>query len=222
MHAGPKAAVGKAVVSFGAANMVKELALGDVTYKTDVRGGCVQESTSVVDAQITAIPGATKQRRELSGFAAEEMEDGGELLCEQKETAVGGRLLIAQSLEDGARGGAAGGDAAGCPESVDFVEEIGDLTPACSFSSFAGFADEDDVEIEAVAGGADEAMWGGSGEVAEGGEELQQQGHRVGFTVRGKATDDAACQAMEGWIVQHWRREGGNRWSLVYARPRPG
>jgi hypothetical protein len=67
------------------------------------------------------------------------------------------------------RGGTTGGDTARRPKSVDFGKEISDLTPTPSFSSFAGLADEDDEEIEAVASGADEAMWGGSGKVAEGG-----------------------------------------------------
>ena len=81
--------------------------------------------------------------------------------------------MVLQSLEDGNGGGAVGGDAAGGPELVDFGEEGGDLTPACSFAGFARFADEDDEKIEAVAGGTDEGVRGGSGEVAESGEELQ-------------------------------------------------
>ncbi len=126
-------------------------------------------------------------------------------------------MFIAQSLEDGVGGGAAGGDAARGPEGINFGKEGGDLTPACSFASFAGFADEDDEEIETVPSGADEGMWGGSGEVAEGGEELQQESHGIGFAVRGEAADDAAGKAVQGWIVQDGWREKRNRRSLHYA-----
>jgi hypothetical protein len=116
-------------------------------------------------------------------------------------------LFIAQSLENGVGGGAVGGDAARGPEGINFGEEGGDLTPACSFASFAGFADEDDEEIETAPSGADEGMWGGSGELAEGGEELQQEGHRVGFAVRGEAADDAAGETVEGWMSSMVARE---------------
>jgi len=109
--------------------------------------------------------------------------------------------LVVQCLEDGVGGGAVGGDAVRDPGVVHFGEEAGDLTPACSFAGFAGLADEDDEEIEAVAGGADEGMGAGTCEVAEGGEELQQEGHRIGFTVGGETADDAAGKAVKGWIV---------------------
>ena len=99
---------------------------------------------------------------------------------------------------------------------VDFGEEGGDLTPACSFAGFARFADEDDEEIEAVAGGTHEGVRGGSGEVAESGEELQQQSHGIGFAVRGKATDDTAGKAVEGGILECGWREKGSRGSLQY------
>jgi hypothetical protein len=77
-------------------------------------------------------------------------------------------------------------------------EEGGDLTPACSFPGFARFADEDDKEIQAVRGGPDEGVGGGSGKVAESGEELQQESDGIGFAVRGKAANDATGQAVEG------------------------
>jgi hypothetical protein len=84
---------------------------------------------------------------------------------------------------------------------VGLGEEGGDLPPACSFAGFAGFADEDDEQIETMAGGTDERVRGGSGKVAEGGEELQQESHGIGLAVRGKATDDAAGKAVESRIV---------------------
>ena len=53
-----------------------------------------------------------------------------------------------------------------------------DLTPARSFAGFAGFADQDDEEVEAVTGGADRAVRRGAEDVAEGGEDLQEDGRR--------------------------------------------
>jgi hypothetical protein len=82
----------------------------------------------------------------------------------------------------------------------------------------AGFGDDDE-EIEAVAGGTDEGVGGGSGEVAERGEELQQQSHGIGLAVGGKATDEAAGKAVEGGIVHCGWREKGTRVSpLRYPR----
>jgi hypothetical protein len=53
--------------------------------------------------EIPAIPGAAEQWREVAFGALQCIEDGGELLREREETAVGGRLLIAQSVDE-ARG----------------------------------------------------------------------------------------------------------------------
>jgi len=80
VHAGPEAAVGKAVVRFGAADVVKEFALCHVPNEADMGGSGVEKAPAIVSAEIAAVPGAAQQRRELPGFAAEEMEDGGELL----------------------------------------------------------------------------------------------------------------------------------------------
>jgi hypothetical protein len=57
---------------------------------------------AVVGVKVAAVPGAAKQRGELASFAAEDMEHGREFLREQKEPAIGGRLLIAQWMEDAA------------------------------------------------------------------------------------------------------------------------
>ena len=66
------------------------------------------------------------------------------------------------------------------PETIDFGEEAGDLPPACSFAGLARFADQYDEEIEAVTGGAHDAVGRGAGEVAEGGQELQEDGSGIG------------------------------------------
>ena len=104
------------------------------------------------------------------------MENRSELLCEKEEASIGGRLPVAQGFKDVGGGGLDGGDTVVCPVRVHFCEELGDLAPACSFAGFAGFPDEDDEEIEGVAGGADQRMRSGAHEVAERGEELQEQG----------------------------------------------
>ena len=105
-------------------------------------------------------------------------------------------------------GGAVGADAARGPESIDFREEGGDLTPACSFASFAGFPNEDDEEIEAVTGGPDEGVWGGSGDVAEGGEELEKESSGVGFAVRSEVAEHAAGEAVKGLVRERGRGRG--------------
>jgi hypothetical protein len=125
------------------------------------------------------------------------MEHGRELFREQEKTAIGDRLLIAQRMEDGIRCGASGGDAACRPERVCFGEEAGDLTPAGPFAGLAGFADEDNEEIETVARGTDAAVRGWTDEVAEGGQELEEDGGWIGFSVWGEAIDDATRDTVE-------------------------
>jgi hypothetical protein len=117
--------------------------------------------------------------------------------------------LITLSVEDAFDSGAAYRDAMRGPAWVDFCEEAGDLAPAGSFAGLAGFADQDDEEIEAVAGGADAAVKRGADEIAEGGEELQQDGGGIGFSVRGKAADDEAGKSVEGGIGERRRRGRG-------------
>jgi len=126
----------------------------------------------------------------LAGFAAEGVEHGRELLREQEQTGIGYRfyrLLIAQCMEDGARCGTSTGDVARRPERVCLGEEAGDLAPAGPFASLARFAHEDNEEIETVARGADTAVRGWADEVAEGAQELEEDGGRVGFCVWGEA-----------------------------------
>ena len=65
LDAGPKAAVGEAVVGFGAVKRLRELALGDVTDEAEVASTGVDEPITVEEAQGYAIPGAAQQRGEL-------------------------------------------------------------------------------------------------------------------------------------------------------------
>ena len=196
--AGPETAVGKAIVGFRATEVLGELALGDVGDEAKVGSGGVEETATVLHGKAAAIPGAAEQRGELAGALAEHMEHGGELLSEEEEAAIGGGLLIAQGMSDAVGCGAGGGYAARDPSRVGFVEEAGDLTPAGSFAGLAGFADQDDEEVEAVTGGSHGAMRRGADEVAEGGEELEEDGSGIGFGVRGKTADGKAGKTVEG------------------------
>ena len=116
----PEAAVGKAVVGFGATEVVGELAFGDVGDEAEVGSGGVEETASVLHREVAAIPGAAEQRGELAGALGEHVEHGGELLGEEKEAAIGGGLLIAQSVDDAIGCGAGGGYAARDPSGVGF------------------------------------------------------------------------------------------------------
>ena len=61
LDAGPKAAVGETVVSFGAVERVSELTLGDVTDEAEMASTYLQETVTVEQAQGAAIPSAAKQ-----------------------------------------------------------------------------------------------------------------------------------------------------------------
>ena len=177
--------------------MVSELSLGDVTHQADMSRSDLDRAVAVVGAKVAAVPGAAEQRGELAGFAAEDLEHGRELLGEEEKPAIGGGLLIAQRLEDATRCGTSGGDAACRPERVCFGKEAGDLAPAGSFAGLARFADEDNEEIETVARGTDPAVRDRADEVAEGSQELKEDGGRVGFGVWGQAINDATRDTVE-------------------------
>jgi hypothetical protein len=72
-----------------------------------------------------------------------------------------------------------------------------EIWPAGPFASLARFAHEDNEEIEAVARGADTAVRSWADEVAEGGQELEEDGGRVGFCVWGEAGNDATRDTVE-------------------------
>jgi hypothetical protein len=208
-HAGPETAVGKAVVRLSAAEVMGEVALGDMTHDAEVGRGGVERMMDVVCGEIAAVPTAAQQRGELASLAAELVEHRGELFRKHEEAAVGDGSLITLSVEDAFDSGAAYRDAVRGPAWVDFCEEGGDLAPAGSFASLTGFADQDDEEIEAVTGGADAAVKRRADEIAEGGEELQQDSGGISFGVRSKAAHDEAGKAVEGWIGECRRRGRG-------------
>ena len=88
LHEGPKAAVGEAVVGFGAVERLGELALGDVTDEAEVASAGLHEAVTVEHAQGSAIPGAAQQGRELGAAAAHGVQHGGEFLGEHEQTAI--------------------------------------------------------------------------------------------------------------------------------------
>ncbi len=61
LHAGPQAAVGEAVVGFGAAQGLGELTLGDVTDEAEMASAGSQWAVTVEQAQGRAIPSAAQQ-----------------------------------------------------------------------------------------------------------------------------------------------------------------
>jgi hypothetical protein len=96
---------------------------------------------------------------------------------------------------DGCRAG--GGDAAGDPKVVGFREEAGDLAPAGSLAGLAGFAYQDDEEVKAVTGGLNRTVRAGPNEVAESGEELQENRGWIGFGVRRDGADNRSGETVE-------------------------
>jgi hypothetical protein len=103
----------------------------------------------------------------------EGMEDGGKLLRECEKAAIGGRLLIAQGVEEASGSEASAGDAGREPGLIYLGEETGDLIPAGAFTGLAGIAYEHDVEVQTMAGGIDHAVGSATDQVAEDGQELE-------------------------------------------------
>jgi hypothetical protein len=194
----PKAAVGEAVMGLVPLEGLGELALGDVGDEAKVGAGGAQGVVHVEGGEVAVVPGTAEQGREVAVAAFEGVGDGGELLGEGEEAAVGGRLLIAEGADESAGGEAGGVDAGGEPDGVDAGEEVGDEVPTGAFAAFAGVADEDDEEVEGVAGGFDHAVGAGADEVAEGGEGLKEEGCRMRFCVGREGEDDAAGGPVDG------------------------
>jgi len=92
---------------------------------------------------------------------------------------------------------------------VDFREEAGDLTPTGALPGLAGIAHEHDVEVQAVAGGIDHAVGSAADQVAEDGEELEENGGRVGLGMRSDGADGKTCETVKGRFAQLW----SHRWA---------
>jgi hypothetical protein len=167
-----------------------ELALGDVADEAEVGSVGLERMIAVEGAEVSGIPCGAEERGEMAVVAAEHLEYGGELFGEDQEAAVGD--VVAYGVDEAVGVEAGVGDAVGEPGLVDLGDEAADVIPACSLAGFAGFADEDDEEIEAVTGGLHHAVGSGAEEVAEGGEELEEDGGGVGFGVGREGVDDLA------------------------------
>jgi len=61
LHAGPKTAIGKAIVGFRRREMLFEVALGYVGDEADMGAGSLQGLMSIEGAEMAAIPGTAKQ-----------------------------------------------------------------------------------------------------------------------------------------------------------------
>ena len=86
---------------------------------------------------------------------------------------------------------------------IDFGEEPGYLVPTCSLAGLAGFSDEDDEEVQGVAGGADHAVRAGADHVAKGGEQLQENGLGLGLGVRSQGAHGFSGEAIERVFVEY-------------------
>jgi hypothetical protein len=147
--------------------------------------------------------------------ALECLEDGGELFREREETAVGGRLLVAQSIDEAAGCKTSSGDAGGEPRVVDFREEAVDQAPTGALAGLARIDYEHDEEVEAMAGGVDHAVGSRADQVSEGGQKLEEDGGRVRLGVGSDGADGESCETVESGFARLWiyRGRGRERWS---------
>jgi hypothetical protein len=152
----------------------------------------------------------------------ERTEDGGELLREREEPAIGRRLLIAKGMDKTAGCKTSAGDAGREPRLVDFGKEAGDLTPTGALARFAGIAYEDKKEVQTVAGGIHHAVRSATDHVAEGGQKLEQDGGGMGLGVRSDGADGEPGVAVESGDgepgqtgIAERRGRGGRRTELL-------
>jgi hypothetical protein len=129
-------------------------------------------------------------------------ENGGELFREREEPAVGGWLLITQSIDKTAGCKTSAGYASGEPRLVDFRKEAGDLTPTGALAGFAGIAYEHEKEVQTVAGGVDHAVRSTADHVAEDGQELEENSRGMSLRVRSERADDLTGKAVQGLLAQ--------------------
>ena len=85
---------------------------------------------------------------------------------------------------------------------IYFREEALDVAPTGALAGLAGLADEHHEEIEAMVCGADEAVRARSCCVAEGGQELEENGRRIRLSVGRKRTDDLTGKTVQGLFAE--------------------
>jgi hypothetical protein len=221
LYSSPETTIGETVVRFCRLEVLCEFALGDVGDQADMGAGCLDGVETTERAEIATIPGATEQGREMALVTPQGMENGREFFREREQAAVRGRLLITQPIDNRSGRQASGGDAFGDPRVIDFSEETTDLVPACSLAGLAGFADEHHEKVKTMAGSIDHAVGCGTNDIAERGQQLEEDGGGMGFAVRGQAAygqprDTVECGIAENWIRGRtgWRRCGRRRVGL--------
>jgi hypothetical protein len=116
-------------------------------------------------------------------------------------------------MNESAGGKASSGYTVGEPCIVDLREKAGDLIPTGALAGFAGIADENDEEVETVAGGIDHAMGSTTDQIAENGEELKKQSGWMSFGVWGNGSDGEPGEAMESSRVEIRIRVRSVLWS---------
>jgi hypothetical protein len=105
---------------------------------------------------------------------------------------------------------------------IDFSEEAADLVPTCPLAGLAGFADQHHEKVETMAGSIDHAVGRGTNGIAEGGQQLEEDGGGMGFAVRGQAAYDQPRDAVECGVAENWawgrngRRRCGRRRGYLY------
>ena len=128
------------------------------------------------------------------------MEHGGEFLGEDEQTPVA--WLVAHDGYEAAGGETGTGHTTLRPGGIHLGEEACYLVPTGSLAGLAGFSDEHDEEVQGVAGGADHAVGAGADDVAKGGEQLQENGLRLGLGVRSQSADGFSGEAVERVFVE--------------------
>src|SRR5580698_7191397 len=88
LHARPETTVGEDVVRFCRAETRYEFALRDVGDQADMRAGGVDGVKTSERAEIGAIPGRTKQGREVALGTPHGIKNGGEFFRNGKQAAV--------------------------------------------------------------------------------------------------------------------------------------
>jgi hypothetical protein len=97
VDAGPKTAIGKAVVRVCGIETLGEFTLGDVGNEADMGVGSAERVRTIEHAEVAIVPCTTKQGGEMSLGTLDGVEDGGKLFGDGKQAAVCGGLLIAWS-----------------------------------------------------------------------------------------------------------------------------
>jgi hypothetical protein len=114
-------------------------------------------------------------------------------------------------MDESTGGEARARDAGGEPGLVHFSEETSNLTPTGALAGLAGIADEDDVEVQTVAGGIHHAVGAATDQVAEDGQKLQENGGRMGFGVGSDGADGKSGETVESGFAQVGIRDGSGR-----------